>query len=271
MGATLRTSRPKLGPAWLTGGFTPDDNNESALVGYSLDLVGDAWLEAHRQGLLARFPQQDPNGTPAPADALAAMGRDRRVVRGINESAESFAERLTHAHTDRQTAGNAFTLAQKIAEYLGQDTVTVRTVDRRGNWFTRDDDNVRTYSLNTGNWNWDGAPASPGWSRFWVIVYPNGVFTAGPTWGAVGEVWGTTTGTWGSTASIDQVRTMQFLVADWKSQGRRCEHIILAFDANSFSPSAPEPNGTWLYDHTGAGAWVPSRLGTARYLDGRGI
>ncbi len=205
----FRTSRRKLAPWWLTEG-------EAELVGYSLDLLKDAFLERLRQGLLARFPQQDANGTPSPPDALAAQGRDRRVIRGLGESDRSYAARLKLWLDDRRTAGNPFALMQKLAEYTGAG-VMFRTVDNRGNWFTRTALNVRSYLFDQGNWDWDGAVSK--WSRFWTVIYPGTLWAAGWTWGD--STWGDTTQSWGSTATVDEVATMRFIPNDgWKPGGR---------------------------------------------------
>lgn len=253
---TFRTTRRHLAPRWLTEG-------EGELLGYALDLVKDAFAERTRQGLLVRFPEQDPSGTPAPADALASMGRDRRVVRGLNESDASYVVRLKAWLDDRKTAGNPYTLMQRLAEYLGTG-VSFRTVDNSGNWFARAADGTRTALLRQANWNWDGSAAA--WARFWVVVY--GFRAAESTWGA--GTWGDG-GTWGSTASDDEVATIKAIVNDWKPAGTRCLNVILAFDAASFDPTAPEPDGTWGEpSEASGGTRVKSRLETARYIDGTG-
>jgi hypothetical protein len=65
------------------------------------------------------------------------------------------------------------------------------------------------------------------------------------------------------------VRALQSIVADWKPAGTRCVNIILAFDPASFNPASPEPDGNWgKWTKKVAGVAVPSRLATARYLDG---
>ena len=79
LGPYFRVARKWLGPAWLVS------NGDSELVGYVVDVVRDAFVERLRHALLFRFPQQDPTGTPAPDDALAAIGRDRRITRGLFE------------------------------------------------------------------------------------------------------------------------------------------------------------------------------------------
>lgn len=253
---TFRAMWRSLVPAWLAEG-------ESELVGYVLMLLNDVTLERLYFGLLARFPQQGPDGSPAPTDALAAMGRDRGMVRGIDEPDASYAARLTQWLVDARTRGTAFTLMKQLAAYCdwdGSKGCSYRVVDNRGNWFSRSSAGVETSSLNTGNWNWDAEPASK-WSRFWVIIYPGTRWIdTSQAWGTAGT-WGNATATWGSsTITEEHTRTIQSIVASWKPDGTRCHSIILALDANSFDPASPEPNGTWHY-------WG-NRLTTALYLDG---
>lgn len=255
MARPFRFLRKYLAPSWLTSG-------EGEAVGYTLDLLKDAQMERLYKGHLARFPQQGPDGTPGPADALAALGRDRGVVRGIDETDTSYAYRLTQWLVDARTRGTAFTLMKQLAAYCdwdGSKGCSFRVVDNRGNWFSRSALGVETSSLNTGNWNWDGDTAS--WSRFWVVIYPGTRWIdTGDDWGDVIE-WGDGATTWGSTGITEaQTRTLQAIVADWKPAGTRCHTIILALNSATFSPSAPEPDGTWGY-------WS-NRLTSALYLDG---
>lgn len=122
---TFRQLRQTMNlPSWMTDG-------ESGLVGYALDAVKDAFVERARNGLLIRFPQQGPDGTPAPDDALAASGRDRRIVRGINEAGATYAARLVRWLDDWRTAGNPFAMMQQLAAYTGPGPA-FRTVDVRG-------------------------------------------------------------------------------------------------------------------------------------------
>lgn len=272
MSATsFRLLRRAMGPRWLVA-----DGDEGEAVGYSLDLIKDAWLDRLRRGLLARFPQNGPNGETAPTDALTAMGRDRRLVRGISETDAAYALRLRRWLDDRKVAGNPFALMQKLAEYCGP-LPSFRTVDARGNWFSRAADGTISVSLAQANWDWDGLAVGKRWARFWVVIYPNGLWTesaydwgdlAGPGWGEA------TSGTWGSTAEADQIATIKHIVNDWKPGGTRCVNIILAFDPTSFDPAgAPHaaglPDGLWQRgSKTVDGVRVPSRLSTARYWDG---
>lgn len=266
----FRTLRQTQVPHWLSKG-------EGALTGYALDVLKDGFAHRAYKGLLARFPQNDPTGeTTAPEDALAAMGRDRRVVRGLGETPPSFARRLIRWLDDRRRAGNAFALMQKLSEYVGPETgASFRTVDRRGNWFSRAADGTESYLLRQANWYWDGEPVTK-WSRFWVIIYPGTRWLPAPQWnaGGSGPVWGQNDISWGSTATGNEVRTVRSIIADWKPAGTRCVGIILAFDPASFEPSTPPgdpslPDGTWgLGYKLSGGISVPSRLSTAIYWDG---
>lgn len=258
--ARFRFARPKLAPRWLTSG-------EGELLGYALDVLKDGAAERVRLGLLARLPQNDPTGaTTAPPDALAAIGRDRRLIKGIGESDSVYAVRLLSWLDDRRRVGNPYMLMKQLAAYVGAGT-SFRTVDARGNWYTRAADGTETALLQEENWDWDGTPIGERWSRFWVIVYPGDVWDSEPDWGDVD--WGDTAHTWGSTATPEHVASVRHIVNDWKPAGTRCVNIIIAFDPASFDPTAPEPDGLWgRWSKTVSGVRVASRLSTARYWSG---
>lgn len=264
MALNLRTLWKHIVPARFATG-------EGELVGYVQTLIADATLERVYLGHLARFPQQDANGTPGPTDALNALGRDRGVIRGIDETDRSYAYRLTQWLVDARTRGAAFTMLKQVAAYVdfdGSKGASFRCVDNSGNWFSRSATGVETSSLATGNWNWDGDSAS--WARFWIIVYPGTRWAlSGATWGDAGA-WGDGSTTWGSTSITDeQAKTLRAIVADWKPAGTRCQNIIIALDPSSFDPAAPEPDGTWgAWSKVSGGVRVAARLSTARYLDG---
>lgn len=259
---TFRTIQKLIAPRWLT-----DEDGE--LVGYSLGIMLDAFVERCRLGLLARFPQAGPNGETAPTDALAAMGRDRRIIRGLFETDAEYAVRLKAWLDDHPKRGNPWALLQKLAEYTGPGPA-FRTVDARGNWWSRDADGVESVLIGEENWDWDGAPEQ--WSRFWVIIYPNGLWTdTGLDWGAVdAPAWGEAPGTtWGSTATPEHVASVRAIIAEWMPAGTRCVNVVIAFDPASFDPAAPEPDGLWArWGKNVDGVYVRSRLATARYWDG---
>jgi hypothetical protein len=267
---TFRETRKFLGPSWLTDG-------DGQLVGWSLDVVKDAFIERLRLGLLARFPQNGPNGQTAPDDALAAIGRDRRIVRGINEASVTYAARLLRWLDDWKTAGNPFAVMKQLSAYVGK-AATFRTVDARGNWYSYSGSAFAPSQvvLNAANWDWDGdIYALAHWSRFWVIIYPNGIWLPGPyNFNPAAPLFGDGRYTFGTTATPEQVATVKAIVSDWKPAGTRCVNIIIAFDNTSFNPltardGAGLPDGNWgHWSKTVNRVRVPARLSTARYWDG---
>lgn len=249
---------------------------EGGLVGYALDLMRDALLQRVYLGHLARFPQNGANGETAPPDALVHHGRDRLMYRGIFETDAEYAARLVTWRDEHETRGNAFTLMRQLHAYVGTTHgVSFRTVDVRGNFYSRSSTGVETSSLATQLWDWDGDTSTTGdttrWSRFWVIIYPGTLWSVttdewagGQSWGDVDQVWGF------ADMTPEHAETLRAIVNDWKPDGTRCQNIIVAFDPASFDPAAPEPDGLWgrPYKYVG-GVAVASRLATARYLAGR--
>ena len=266
--ATFRTTRRFVAPRWLTEG-------DGGLVGYALDLIKDAFVERVRLGLHARLPGGTVLGRTAPtapADALIAMGRDRRVVRGIFETSEEYAVRLRAWLDDQPQRGNPYALMRKLAEYTGPGPA-FRTVDVRGNWYSRAADGTETALLAQGNWDWDGDVSGTRWSRFWAIIYPLGLWDEGTqewgdpsaqNWGEIGLQ-----NTWGTSAPPEHVQTIRSIVSEWMPGGTRCVNIIIALDPASFDPTSPEPDGTWArWSKEVGGVRVAARLNTARYWDG---
>lgn len=243
-------------PSWLGGSGASGTDDER--VAGSLGLMLDDYIARARLGLLARFP-----GVAVYLDdeaALAAIGRDRRIIRGIDEPAAAYAVRLTRALDDHRTRGNPFALLRQLRAYLQADCV-VRTVDQRGNWFTIEADGTETTSIDTGNWDWDGAAASQ-WSRFWVVIYPVGGVEP---WAAAS--WGDHLDGMGTTATPAQVASVRQIIRDWKPANAICEWIIVAFDAATFTPAgSTDPAGEWGTWGNGTGA--PVRLASARYWRG---
>lgn len=260
----FRTRNKQFGPRWLVGDGSEGD--ESTLIQYSLDLMLDAAMRRTYLGMLARYP--DAAAELGIAGALEAIGRDRRTLRGLGpETDASYATRLKRWLHDAKKRGSPFMLMQKLQEYIAAGS-SFRTVDARGNWFSRSATGVETYTLNTGNWNWDSTVPSSQWARFWVIIYPGTRWSHSANWGS-GQLWGDTEKTWGTTATPSEVAGVRGIVADWKPAGTRCQNIIIAFDAASFSPTAPEPDGTWgKPSKVVAGVHVATRLSTADYWDG---
>jgi hypothetical protein len=257
MTARFRFLHRKTLPSWLSTG-------EGDLHGYAVRIMLDCAAQRMKEAAYARFPEY------APADALPYQARDRKIPRGIDEQADVYATRLLTWLDDHKRRGNPFKLCAMLAAYCNA-AVRVRTVDQRGNWFSRDRDGTESLVLDTGNWDWATAYTDAAWGRFWVIIYPTSEgqpWTVGPRWGDAGAVYGTDR-TWGTSATPGQVAAVRSIVREWKPAGTRCENIVIAFDDASFDPTAPEPDGSWLSWSKGDPV-VKNRLATARYWKGTG-
>ena len=254
---TVRTS---VAVRWLTEG-------EGDKVGFALGMIQNGHVQRVYDGLLCRFPQNDPTGeTTAPDDALAAMGRDRLIPRGRTETPQTYARRLIRWLDDHRQRGSAWMMMKQLADYLGAG-YAFRTYDVAGNCFSRDVNGVETHVKGT-TWDWDGNTAA--WSRFWVIVYPNGDWTTSTLdYGDASPKYGPNLAQWGVEIPREEIATMRSIIATWKPAGTRCVNIIVAFDPMTFDPAAPEPDGTWgSFSKVVAGERVAARLSTARYLRG---
>lgn len=246
----LREFALKIAPRWLQTG-------PGASVLYTIGAVLDAGIDGTWEGIQARMPLE------ADVSALSAIGADRRIVRGFDETDDAYRLRLA-AHLEAwRYAGHARAVFGAVQGYLSGYDVPMRIVTNAGFWYHVDAAGTLTWERQLGTWDWDGTPAA--WWRFWLIIYPPAdLWVAEDDWGA-GE-WGDG-GTWGTTATPEQVAAIRGLVKTWKAAHSKCEWIVIAFDGASFDPSAPEPDGLW-------GPWgkgdprVPSRLSTARYWDG---
>lgn len=254
----------RLAPRWLTDG-------DGGTVLASLALMADDYAARAKLGLLARFPQYAPDDT-----SLGALGRDRRIVRGIGESATAYSARLVRALDDLATRGNPYALLGQVQAFLGQPCV-VRTVDRRGNWYRLAADGTKSSSIGLADWTWDAVPASPFWGRFWLIIEPVGgtlpwaevdAWGDATLWGS--GVFGAASTTIGTTATPAEVGALRSIVREWKPAGVACEWIVVSYNAAAFGPGTGTVTdalwGDW--SKTVSGVRVESRSADARYWRG---
>ena len=247
-----------LCPTWLQDGV---GERLMYSAGLGVDLVAEKSLQAIR----ARMPGK---GDPS---ALPILGADRRIRRGFAETDESYAGRLSGAFDSWQIAGTARGKMEQLAGYLSPEQVVFRQVSNSSAWDTLAIDGSYSHTLaSPANWDWDGDSTS--WWRFWVILYPPAsLWVTEGTWGD-GQLWGDG-GTWGTTATTEQIASLKAIVADWRAAHAVPLWLVIAFDPASFDPAgapgAPLPDGTWgTWGTDVAGVRVPSRLATARYVDG---
>lgn len=131
-----------------------------------------------------RFPIED--GDP---DALALIGKERRILRGPHEDANTYASRLNSWWDDHSTRGGPYALARQLWLFW-RTALNVPfeiiywsgrrySVDTSGN-VVRDD--IGWHDPNGSGYIADHTPVigpgpglSPSWAEFWIVFHVNGL------------------------------------------------------------------------------------------------
>lgn len=253
-------------PWWLTG------PNRGRIL-WSFGLAMDAIMQRAQEATLQRFPL-----FCAP-DALPWHGRDRRIVRGLVESTDSYRRRLVQWRKTHKKKGIAWGILENIQAYFLPQVPVVRLVSggtTAAQWWTIDSNGVRSFHRQTpSNWDWDSA--EPGQTpidtqrRFWVIIYqdetdPFVMFFPNDTSAFQDPT--RTRGTAGLHAAADDLLR---IALDWKQAGTWCAGIIIAHDTAMWDPAgsgAGYPDGTW-YRYSTPVTYLPVRPRTAEYFHDR--
>jgi len=252
---TFRDTLLRIVPRWLQGYW-------SSRYLYAFGVILDAIADTYVAAVKFRFP-----GVYSP-ESLPPLGKERGIRRGLEETDEAYALRLSRWWEDRKRDGHPYALLHQLQGVLFPHRPRIRVVNQGGTWFTLNEGG--STEIHRREWDWDGD--ADAWSRFWVIIYPPPeLWTPRGKWGD-GSKWGE--GTWGTSAMRPQIETVRTLVRTWQGAHSRCEKIIIAFDPSSFDPDTTPPEalpdgkwGRWAKDD-GTGAYVPARLKTARYWRG---
>jgi hypothetical protein len=221
-----------LVPGWQSSG-------EGGLLLYSIGLLMDLFREKAYQSAVARFP------TMAPSDALAVIGAERGIIRGRGETAAAYARRLNawRYPAGHRVRGNAWALLHQIWAYFGG--VSVWTVDRRGNVYHLDAAGEQDYEWDAGEFEFDDAPATPRWGRFWVMITLTGTALEQYDFGDP-LLWADESDTLGhqgvTSADVSAVLSLFQGSGAWKPAGTQLQWVMVRI---SGSDALPVPDGTW--------------------------
>ncbi len=220
-------------------------------------------------------------GQPLRCDvsALPELAKDRTLRLYPSESELSKRTRLSKWLQLHRTRGTCAGQLKHAQPYFLPDMPVMRIVHQDGagasaSWWTIGASGEIDFHLQTpSNWNYDGT--TPGWSRYWVIVYPPaGTFGGIPTYddGGLydgGEVYD-------GIDNLQKARDMIEMFLEWKAGHSRMQAYILATDPASFDPTSTAvtdpagwtsmPVGNWGQAMSPPPVAVKTRLPTALWI-----
>jgi hypothetical protein len=160
---TYRDSLRKLSPPWL-------QNGRAERILYALGVHVDAFGDALVAGVKQRFPGH------YSFESLPLLGRERRIRRGLAETNETYAPRLTRWRLDHRRRGGPYALLAQLYAYYAPNNFPITLVYQSGRRYSMDvhgrvvrDDIV---------WSPDASTAQ--WARWWLF-FETDTFGSAPT------------------------------------------------------------------------------------------
>ena len=184
-------------------------------LGDPLDTVRDLTAEA----VDARFPRA------TRPDALPYIGRDRKIIRGLNEPAATYAVRLRRWLTDHKTRGGPYALLRQLEAYYASSPRQIELVYHSGTRYTLDPttldvDGLGTITRDAITWRTGSDPLK--WSMAWVFIR----YDAAPA------------------VTYDEAQSVIAIVNDWTAG-----HVIMA------CPHGVYPSGGMVWDYPPGVLW----------------
>ncbi len=220
----------------------------------SIGSVGDEAVETQVLGL----QQGDPLRCDEPA--LAYLARDRGLRRYPTESVASHRLRLAGWRDTRRRWGSLYAQITQLQKWFSPQRPVIRAVHQQGDgacssWHTIDDHGIYSvHKATPSNWDWDsvigGIHATAKWSRYWIIIYTNGLdasqlidtslWDGGDTYNSHAI--------WDGVFTAAQYSDMVSVCTDSKAAHSILWGLIITADATHFDPEgsgAGYPDGTW--------------------------
>lgn len=192
------------------------------------------------------------------ATVLPYHGRDRQIRRYSTETEASYRMRLSKWRQIWASAGRAWGILRQLRIFLlPYGRPLLRYVSTTGDgaesqWFTlAPGDGTVDYFINdgldpeftrylstVGNWKWDAAASAGKWSRFWILIYSDGITAPSAE---VGEWDGSST--WDGVASWDsplfgaEVGSIVDLCSEWKAAHSQLNGVLFVPDQTIFDPT----------------------------------
>lgn len=166
---TFRDLARKLSPSWLQTG------NAEKII-YAVGLQVDALVEALAPAIKIRYPNL------YSAESLPIIGRQRRIRRGPNESAESYGKRLRRWLDDHPRRGGPYALLEQLRAYFLPLQFPMHLIYRSGaRYVMNPDGNVTRDIINS--------ELFPQWARWWLLLYSDDLSATDAELAAVPQEW----------------------------------------------------------------------------------
>jgi hypothetical protein len=203
------------------------------------------------------------------ATVLPYHGRDRKIRRYVTETETSYRIRLSKWRQIWASAGRAWGILRQLRIFLAPyGRPLLRYVSTTGDgaesqWLSLapgdgandyfeigglDPEFSRHLSI-VGNWKWDAAASAGQYSRFWILIYTDGITSPSAetgTWDGTGEWDGTTV--WDSALLSTQITDVVSLCSEWKAAHSQLNGVLLVPDESIFDPTGtPSTVAPWGY------------------------
>jgi hypothetical protein len=225
---TFRDTLRKISPPWLQGGRV-------GKVMYAIGLQFDGLTDLATDAVKNRFPGIWLN------EGLAYSGRERRIRRGRNEAAATYAERLVGWLDAHRRRGGPFALLEQLYGFWRSNPFPIELLYVHGTRFRLESDGTIT---------WSSSPfdivKSAQWARWWLFydwphtIGPDGVWDDPGTWDDGGV--------WDSDLSPEDVEDVRLVPEDWNA-GHTLGTVVLVQPGIELwdypEGEWDEPGGTW--------------------------
>lgn len=152
---TFRDTLEAIVPPWLKG---PLGLRYLYGHGTTLDAFGDALLSA----VQTRFPGYYSD------ESLPLIGKERRILRGLNESDYNYADRLITWLTDHAHRGSALAMLHQLYLHYKPNNFVMQLIARNGLTYQMDAAGTVTRYITPG-FNPDATPDK--WGQWWLLFY----------------------------------------------------------------------------------------------------
>lgn len=166
---TFRDLARKFSPPWLQTG------NAEKII-YAMSMQVDAVANALDAAIKIRYPNL------YSAESLPLIGRQRRIRRGPNESAEAYGMRLRRWLDDHRRRGGPHALLEQLRAYFLPIKFPMHLIYRSGARYVMGEDGAIERDVISSE-------QFPQWARWWLLLYSDDLAVTDAELAAVPQEW----------------------------------------------------------------------------------